>query len=227
MTRAFLPNPSAPTEWLFAGFLDRAVHHWEHAHLFDGGIGQHDHADSDADTVIPDYDDDIASFASQPFASVQPSSLCYLALFLRDSLLPLCNDFPGDLVSQHVSRVPASLGDLELIKIFDDHGVLADHRKVGAGFLRNRFSQQCKGRQCVFFFLRSAPNVNVVRFSDTRGYTAGVTTTRSWNTQKPAALPKPRGSTTHAFTPWCAVETRRPWQYHGTHVAHCFAMQTG
>ena len=29
--------------------------------------------------------------------------------------------------------------------------------------------------------------------------------THSWNTQKPAATPKPRGGTTRAFTPWSAA----------------------
>ena len=33
--------------------------------------------------------------------------------------------------------------------------------------------------------------------------------THSWNTQKPAATPKPRGNTTRAFTPWSAP---RNWQ---------------
>ena len=31
--------------------------------------------------------------------------------------------FPGDFVSQYVSRVPESLGDLELDVFFEDHGV--------------------------------------------------------------------------------------------------------
>ena len=42
--------------------------------LLDCGFGDHDHADSETDTAIPDDDDDIASFASQPTASLQPSS---------------------------------------------------------------------------------------------------------------------------------------------------------
>ena len=41
----------------------------------DGGLGDCDHADSETDTAIPDVDDDIASLASQSFASMQPSSL--------------------------------------------------------------------------------------------------------------------------------------------------------
>ena len=40
------------------------------------GLVTTDHADSEADTAIPDDDDDhdIASLASQPSVSVQPSS---------------------------------------------------------------------------------------------------------------------------------------------------------
>ena len=71
MTRAVLPNPSARAEWLFAGIIDRAVHYWDRVPPLDGGIGDHDHADSETDTAIPDDDDDIAS---QPSASLQPSS---------------------------------------------------------------------------------------------------------------------------------------------------------
>ena len=33
--------------------------------------------------------------------------------------------------------------------------------------------------------------------------------TRSWNTEKPAAPPKLRGGTTHAFTLWCAVNNSK------------------
>ena len=39
----------------------------------DGGPGDHDHADSETDTQIPD-DDDIASLASNAVKSVQPSN---------------------------------------------------------------------------------------------------------------------------------------------------------
>ena len=35
--RAFLPNPSARAEWLFAGIIDRALHHWGHVPALDGG----------------------------------------------------------------------------------------------------------------------------------------------------------------------------------------------
>ena len=74
VARAVLPNPSARTEWLFAGIIDRALHHWKHVPALDGGIGDHDHADSETNTAIPDDDDDIASLASQPSASLQLSS---------------------------------------------------------------------------------------------------------------------------------------------------------
>ena len=66
MTRAELPNPSARAEWLLAG---------------GPGDHDHDHPDSETDTAIPD-DDDIASLASQSFASLQPSALS-----------PPCDDF--------------------------------------------------------------------------------------------------------------------------------------
>ena len=77
MTLAVLPYPSARDEWLFASIIDRAMNHWGHVPLLDGGIGDNDHTDSDTDTAIPDDDDDhdIASLASQPSVSVQPPSL--------------------------------------------------------------------------------------------------------------------------------------------------------
>ena len=75
MTRAVLPNPSARAEWLASIHFDRALHHWGHVSPLDGGLGDHDHADSETDTGIPDDDDDIASLASQSFASLQPSAL--------------------------------------------------------------------------------------------------------------------------------------------------------
>ena len=40
-----------------------------------GDMSPHDHADSETDTAMPDDDDDIASLASQPSASLQLSSL--------------------------------------------------------------------------------------------------------------------------------------------------------
>ena len=72
MTRAVLPNPSARAEWLLAGIIDRALHHWGHVLPLDGGLGDHDHVDSETDTAMPDDDDDIASLASQPSAPLQP-----------------------------------------------------------------------------------------------------------------------------------------------------------
>ena len=75
MTRAVLPNPSARAEWLLAGIIDRALHHWGHVPALDGGPGDHDHTDSETDTAVPDDDDDIASLASESFESLQPSSL--------------------------------------------------------------------------------------------------------------------------------------------------------
>ena len=77
MTRAVLPNPSARAGWLLAVVIDRALHHWDHVLPLDGGIGDHDHADSETDTAIPDDDDDIASLASQPSASLQPSGVIW------------------------------------------------------------------------------------------------------------------------------------------------------
>ena len=73
MTRAVLPNPSARAEWLFAGIIDGALHHWGHVLPLDDGPGDQDHADSETDTAIPD--DDIASLASCSFEYVQSSSL--------------------------------------------------------------------------------------------------------------------------------------------------------
>ena len=72
MARAVLPNPSARGEWLFAGIIDRVLHHWGHVPALDGGRGDHDLADSEIDTAIPD--DDIVSLASYAHESVWPSS---------------------------------------------------------------------------------------------------------------------------------------------------------
>ena len=52
-------------EWFLAG----------HVLPLDGGASDHDHADSETDTAIPDDDDYIASLASSSFESLQPSSL--------------------------------------------------------------------------------------------------------------------------------------------------------
>ena len=37
MARAVLPNSSARAVWLFAGIIDRALHHWGHVPALDGG----------------------------------------------------------------------------------------------------------------------------------------------------------------------------------------------
>ena len=71
--RAVLPNPSARAEWLLAGIIGSALHHWGHVPPLDVGTRDHDHANSQTDIAIPD-DDDIASPANQPTASLQPSS---------------------------------------------------------------------------------------------------------------------------------------------------------
>ena len=74
MTRAILPNPSARDEWLLAGLIDRALNHWGAALPLDGGEDDDD-ADTGTDTTTPVNDGvDIASLASQPSSSLQPSS---------------------------------------------------------------------------------------------------------------------------------------------------------
>ena len=71
--------------------------------------------DSETDKAIPDNDDDIASLASQSFASLQPSSLQLPASALTGAVcFRLAMIFPGDFVSQFVPRGFASPGDLEL-----------------------------------------------------------------------------------------------------------------
>ena len=75
MARAVLPNPSARAEWVPNGISGRALHHWGHVPPLDGGPGDHDHADSETDTAMPEDDDDIASLTSCSFESLQPSSL--------------------------------------------------------------------------------------------------------------------------------------------------------
>ena len=47
MARAVLPNPSARAERLFAGIIDRALHHCGHITALDGGPGDHDLDDFD------------------------------------------------------------------------------------------------------------------------------------------------------------------------------------
>ena len=73
IARAVLPNPSARAEWPFPGIIDRALHLWRHVDALDGGPRDHDLADYETNTAIPD--DDIASLANYAFESVQPSSL--------------------------------------------------------------------------------------------------------------------------------------------------------
>ena len=70
MARAVLPNPSVLAEWLFAGIIDRALHHWGHVPTLDGGPGNHDLDDFDIDTPIPDDDDDSVSPVSYTYESV-------------------------------------------------------------------------------------------------------------------------------------------------------------
>ena len=74
MARAVLPNPSARAEWLFAGIIDRALHHWGHVPLLTVDLADQDLDDSETDTAIPD-NEDIAPLASYSFESVQPPSL--------------------------------------------------------------------------------------------------------------------------------------------------------
>ena len=69
MARAVLPNRSARAKRLFAVIMDRAFHHWGQ-----DPPGDHDLADSETDTAMPD-DDDIVSPASYAQESVWPSSL--------------------------------------------------------------------------------------------------------------------------------------------------------
>ena len=57
MARAVLPNPSERREWLFAGIIDRALHHWGHVPALFGVPGDHDLDDFGTGTAIPDDDD--------------------------------------------------------------------------------------------------------------------------------------------------------------------------
>ena len=70
------PEPfSAGRMALFAGIIDRALHHWGHVPVLDGEPGDHDFDDSETDTAIPDDHDDIVSPATCTCESVWPSSL--------------------------------------------------------------------------------------------------------------------------------------------------------
>ena len=53
----------------------KALHHWRHVLPLGGGPGDHDYADPEIDTAIPDDDGDIAPLASCSFESLQLSSL--------------------------------------------------------------------------------------------------------------------------------------------------------
>ena len=86
--------------------FDRALHHWRTCpSLFplDGGTGDHDHADSEIDTAIPDDDDDIASLASCSFESLQPLGFSHI----RDGLFPGWRWFFR--VTSQMSLSPAAL----------------------------------------------------------------------------------------------------------------------
>ena len=75
MARAVLPNLSAWAEWLFAGIIDGALHHWGHVPALDGGPGDHDLEDFETDTAIPDDDDGTNLCGQQVSGSpVRPSA---------------------------------------------------------------------------------------------------------------------------------------------------------
>ena len=94
---------------LFAGLIDRALNQWGQAPSLDGGNGDDEDADTETDTAIPDDEDDrdIASLASQPSSSLQPSSFQSPVLTSQMQQLALSLMFPGDL---------------ELDALFEDHG---------------------------------------------------------------------------------------------------------
>ena len=146
MTLAVLPNPSARAEWLLASIIDRALNHIGHVPPLDGGTGDNDHADSETVTAIPDDDDDhdIASLASHPSVSVQPSSLL------------LCPPAP---VGQFASAFLMFPRDLELDALFEDHGVsctviedmLTLEQAITLGQLPLSGIQKFDRRKCVRF----------------------------------------------------------------------------
>ena len=51
MTRAVLPNPSACTERLRTGIIDRALNHWGHLLPLDCGVGGNDNAASETHNI--------------------------------------------------------------------------------------------------------------------------------------------------------------------------------
>ena len=91
MTRADLPNSSVWAEWLLAGTRERALHRWGHVTPLHGGPRDHDCADCETDTAIPDDDDDIASLNRSHLCNHQ--AFRCLVLPSRGSLLPHCDDF--------------------------------------------------------------------------------------------------------------------------------------
>ena len=149
MTRAVLPNPSAWAEWLLAGIVDRALHQWGHVLPLDGGFVDHDHADSETDTAIPDDDDDIASFPSQPSASLRPSSFELLAsAFTEQFASALAMMCQGDFVLG-VPRVTFSLTLSSKTTVYSGWpSTRCSHssgRPTGGAFQQNSFSQHCRG----------------------------------------------------------------------------------
>ena len=62
MARAFLHNPAA--EWLLAGIIDGALHHWRHVTLLTVDLA------TTTTPTIPDDDGDIVSLASCTYESV-------------------------------------------------------------------------------------------------------------------------------------------------------------
>ena len=80
--------------------------------LLDGGIGDHDHADSETDTAVPD--DDIASLASCSFESLT-------AWFSsnRGGLFLAGDGFMDDFANESVPRSPVSPFNPELENILE------------------------------------------------------------------------------------------------------------
>ena len=123
MARAVLPNPSARAEWLFAGIIDRALHHWGHVPALDGGLGDHDLDDFETDTAIPDDDDDIDSLASCMSESGHRVSCC--------SVCPrgwVCRCGPTMAFPRNEQGPPRFtsaplFGNLHLENCFEDNGV--------------------------------------------------------------------------------------------------------
>ena len=73
------PESFSAAEWLFAGIIDRALHHWEHVPALDGGPGDHDLDDFETDTAYLTTTMTLSP-ASYTYESVWPSSL-YVARF--------------------------------------------------------------------------------------------------------------------------------------------------